>query len=82
MRVPAAESGRGFGGSGLIRVERLTADGVLEAQEFRTATPIFETEADGTVTLHFRSDEGHPSLTVMLDPSAPEGAVLREALGS
>ena len=66
----------------LIRIERVTADGVLEAQEFRAVMPEFELAPDGTLTLHFRTDEGHPSLTLMLDPTGPEGAVLREALAA
>ena len=64
----------------LIRIERITAESVLEAREFRAATPEFELAPDGTLTLHFRTDEGHPSLTLMLDPGGPEGAVLRAAL--
>ncbi len=66
----------------LIRIERVTSDSVLEAQEFRAVTPEFELAPDGTLTLHFRTDEGHPSLTLMLDPSGPEGAVLRQALAA
>ena len=66
----------------LICIERVTADGVLEAQEFRAVTPEFELAPDGTLTLHFRTDEGHPSLTLMLDQTGPDGTVLREALAA
>lgn len=66
----------------LIRIERVTSDSVLEAQEFRATTPEIERASDGTLLLHFRTDEGHPSLTLMLDPTGPEGAVLREALAA
>ena len=55
---------------------------MLEAQEFLTGRPECESDADGTLLLHFRSDEGHPSLTLMLDLAAPECDVLREALAS
>ncbi len=66
----------------LIRIERVTADSVLEAQEFRAETPEYDIAPDGTLMLHFRADEGHPSLTVMLDPTGPEGDVLRKALAA
>ena len=66
----------------LIRIERVTADSVLEAQEFRAETLEFDLAPDGTLLLHFRADEGHPSLTVMLDSSGPEGEVLRKALAA
>jgi hypothetical protein len=66
----------------LIRLERVNADKVLEAQEFQTGAPECEAEGDGTLLLHFRSDEGHPSLTVMIDGHGPEGEALRQALAA
>ncbi len=66
----------------LIRVERVTGDKVLEAQEFVTSAPECETDADGTLVLHFRSEQGHPSLTMMLDPTGSEGDILRAALAA
>lgn len=66
----------------LIRLERVNADKVLEAQEFLTGTPECEADGDGTLMLHFRSDEGHPSLTVMIDGRGPEGDALRDALAA
>ena len=66
----------------LIRLERVSRDKVLEAQEFLTGLPECESDADGTLLLHFRSDEGHPSLTMMIDLRGPEGDVLREALAT
>lgn len=66
----------------LIRVERVAVDKVLEAQEFQTGAPIVQVSDDGTTTLYFQSDEGHPSLTVMLDVTTNEGGSLRDALSA
>ena len=64
----------------LIRVERVTDDKVLEAQEFLTDSPECEAVSDGTLVLHFRSENGHPSLTMMLELGGAEGDALRKAL--
>lgn len=56
----------------LIRVERVSGDDMLEAQEFRTQVLDIRIDEDGSATLHFVTEDGHPSLTVMLDPQADE----------
>ena len=66
----------------LIRVERVGVDKVIEAQEFQTGAPIVQVSDDGTTTLYFQSDAGHPSLTVMLDATNNEGVGLRDALST
>ncbi|MDA1062684.1 MAG: hypothetical protein O2895_07245 [Chloroflexi bacterium] len=66
----------------LIRFERVARDKVLEAQEFLTGAPECEVPGDGTLVLHFRSDEGHPSLAIMLEIAGPEGDLLRKALAA
>jgi len=61
----------------LIRVERVGFDKVLEAQEFVTGAPEAEAVSNGTILLHFRSEDGHPSLAIMLELGGAEGDVLR-----